>query len=270
MTLIDDTSHDRLERSTGDLGLDGLVEAQRSANPSQSYYPSPDSWADQVPMELQPASAFHTKGRISNYDNLPETRDGDFITDRDLDHGFQAYANGQQVLDQFTPGAALNALVEIYKLWIAFADQDGYRIDTVKHMEPGAVRYFASAIHEFAQSIGKEDFFLLGEITGDRNFALQTLEETGLDAALGVQDVDGKLELVAKGLANPSTKNAGDPGYFDLFRNSLQVHQGTHTWFGDHVVTQLDDHDKVGSYRSQRRFAWNNAVDRGYDLLGHN
>jgi hypothetical protein len=45
--------------------------------------------------------------------------------------------------------------------------------------------------------------FLLGEITGDRNFALQTMEETGLDAALGVQDVDGKMELLAKGSAAP-------------------------------------------------------------------
>jgi glycosidase len=108
---------------------------------------------------------------------------------------------------------------------------------------------------------------LLGEITGDRNVAVQTMEETGLDAALGVQDVDGKMELLAKGLANPSTGDISNPGYFDLFRNSLQVHQGTHTWFGDHLVTQLDDHDKIGSFRAKRRFAWNNAVDRGFDLL---
>jgi glycosidase len=93
------------------------------------------------------------------------------------------------------------------------------------------------------------------------------MEATGLDAALGVQDVDGKMELLVKGLADPSTEDSTNPGYFDLFRNSLEVRHGTHTWFGDHIVTQLDDHDKVGSYRSQRRFAWDNSVDRGYDLL---
>lgn len=104
------------------------------------------------------------------------------------------------------------------------------------------------------------------------------MEETGLDAALGIKDVDGKMENLAKGLAAPHTpdpSNPGDPdladkgnpGYFDLFRNSLDVQKGTHTWFGEHFVTQLDDHDKIGSYRQQRRFAWNNAVDRGYDLL---
>jgi glycosidase len=70
------------------------------------------------------------------------------------------------VLDQFAPGPALDAQVKIYSFWIAFADLDGFRIDTVKHMDPGAVRYFASAIHEFAQSIGKEDFSLAGRNHG--------------------------------------------------------------------------------------------------------
>jgi hypothetical protein len=104
------------------------------------------------------------------------------------------------------------------------------------------------------------------------------MEETGLDAALGVQDVDGKMEQLAKGLAAPHTadpNNPGDPdssdkdnpGYFDLFRNSLDVRKGTHIWLGEHIVTQLDDHDKIGSFRQKSRFAWNNAVDRGYDLL---
>jgi hypothetical protein len=45
------------------------------------------------------------------------------------------------------------------------------------------------------------------------------------------------------------------------------VHQGTHTWLGGRIVIQLDDHDKIGSYRQKRRFAWDNAADRGYDLL---
>ena len=38
-------------------------------------------------------------------------------------------------------------------------------------MEPGATRYFASVVKEFAQSLGKENFFLVGEITGGRDRA---------------------------------------------------------------------------------------------------
>jgi hypothetical protein len=49
-------------------------------------------------------------------------------------------------------------------------------------MYPGATRIFTSVIHEFAQSIDKEYFNLVGEITGGREQAFETLEKTGLNA----------------------------------------------------------------------------------------
>jgi glycosidase len=67
----------------------------------------------------------------------------------------------------------LKYLALVYKYWIAYLDIDGYRIDTVKHMGRGPVRYFTSVIHEFTQSIGKEKLALrrgrqyLREISGD-------------------------------------------------------------------------------------------------------
>ena len=93
---------------------------------------------------------------------------------------------------------------EVFSWWIAFADVDGFRIDTVKHMDLGASRIFAAAIHEFAQSIGKENFLLVGEITGAARGAYRTLEETGIDAALGIDDIPDKLEYLVKGYARPA------------------------------------------------------------------
>jgi len=61
--------------------------------------------------------------------------------------------------------------LQIYQFWIADTDIDDYRIDTVKHMDPGATRIFASSIHEFTQSLGKENFYLIGEITGGAKMA---------------------------------------------------------------------------------------------------
>ena len=71
-------------------------------------------------------------------------------------------------------------------------------------MDLGAGRYFASVIHEFAQTLGKENFYLIGEITGGRQRAYQTLEETGLDAALGIDDIPDKLEYLLKGYRDPT------------------------------------------------------------------
>jgi len=56
-------------------------------------------------------------------------------------------------------------MCKIYQFWVADTDIDDYRIDAVKHMDPGATRIFASSIHEFTQSLGKVNFYLIGEIT---------------------------------------------------------------------------------------------------------
>ena len=126
-------------------------------------------------------------------------------------------------MDDYAPSAALQTLTRAYQYWIAYADLDGFRIDTVKHMDPGATRFFASAVHEFAQSIGKDRFFLVGEITGPRAFAVDLLQTTGLDAALGLGEVQASSR-VWSGAA------VAAQDYFDLFRNSALIGQGSHTW----------------------------------------
>jgi glycosidase len=192
------------------------------------------------PVELQDPRAFTAKGRINSWDHDPEFLQGDFFDLKDI-------SLGSGGLDDYQPSPALKALCEVYKFWIAFADLDGFRVDTVKHMDKGAARYFASVIHEFAQSIGKERFYLIGEITGGRERACTTLEETGLDAALGIDDIPDKLEYLVKGYREPTD-------YFSLFRNSLLVNKASHVWFRDKVVTVLDDHDQVRKGENKARF----------------
>lgn len=208
----------------------------------------PGAWPDGAvwPVEFQEPATFAGKGRISNWDYDPEFLEGDFFDLKDIGHGVGS-------IDHYQPSAALKALCQVYKFWIAYADLDGFRVDTVKHMDPGATRYFASVIHEFTQAIGKEKFYLIGEITGGRRRAFQTLELTGLDAALGLDDVQDKLEYLVKGFRNPRE-------YFDLFRNSTLVQKESHVWFRDKVVTMFDDHDQVRKGDNKARFC---ARDEG-------
>lgn len=210
----------------------------------------PDAWPNQAiwPIELQDADNFTRKGHISNWDYDPEYLEGDFLSLKDINHGTHNHdAYGNRIIDEFHPSAALNAFCEIYKFWIAFADIDGYRIDTVKHIEAGATRYFSSVIQEYAQSLGKENFYLIGEITGGRSRAFELMETTGLNAALGIDDIPDRLEYLAKGYRNPAS-------YFDLFRNSAQEKKGSHVWYGKHVVTLFDDHDQVRKGNNKARF----------------
>jgi len=204
------------------------------------------------PAEFQAPSTFSCLGQITNWDHEPESLTGDFFELKDI-------RLGSGPVDGFVPSPALRALAQVYKYWIAYADLDGYRVDTVKHMDTGATRYFASAIHEFAQRLGKENFYLIGEITGGRSRAFQTLEETGLDAALGVDDIPDKLEYLVKGYRNPAD-------YFGLFRNSLLVRKESHVWFRNRVVTLFDDHDQVRKGSNKARFC---AGEEGWKVVSN-
>lgn len=221
-----------------------------------SIWPDGAVW----PSELQPNETYTSKGRIENWDFDPEFLEGDFASFKDIHHGdHNRDASNKRIVDEFKPSPALSILCDVYKFWIALTDVDGFRIDTVKHMEVGATRYFVSVIKEFAQSLGKEHFFLVGEITGGRTRAFETLDLTGLDAALGIDDIPDKLDYLVKGWREPSD-------YFGLFRNSAQERKASHVWFGKHVVTLFDDHDQVRKGESKARFC-GDKINRGFTYL---
>ena len=218
------------------------------AEPAAGTLPHPDSgvW----PLELYRPATFTAKGHITNWEHDPEFVEGDFEMLKDVHLG-------QGSLDDYQPSSALIALTRAYEYWIGEADLDGLRVDTVKHMDPGAARYLAAVIHEYAMSIGKENFYLLGEITGGRSRAYLTLEQTGIDAALGISDIPDQLEYVTKGWRDPQQ-------YFDLFRNSLQINKDSHVWFRNKIVTGFDDHDQVRKGPNKARFC---AADDGANLV---
>jgi glycosidase len=60
----------------------------------------------------------------------------------------------------------LSFLVDCFKYWIAITVCDGFRIDTVKHISLEEARNFCGAIREFADSLGKRNFLIVGEIAG--------------------------------------------------------------------------------------------------------
>jgi glycosidase len=229
------------------------LQTQPNAFPDGAIWPS----------EFQNPDVFTREGRIGNFDFFPEFVDGDFFGLKDLHHGQRRTVNGSDRIDDYAVAPALRHLCDVYKFWIAFADIDGFRLDTVKHMDPGASRFFASVIHEFAQSLGKDDFYIIGEITGGREFAFNLLEVTGLDAALGISDERGKMNGLVKGEMSPRE-------YFDLFRNSLLVGKDSHVWFRDKVVTSADDHDHVDQGGQKHRFCAGGFTDMALPVLALN
>jgi glycosidase len=203
-----------------------------------------DAWPDGGiwPREFQNAEMFLRKGHIVNWDYHPEYAEGDMFSLKTLDLWVRPDGQYRQ------PSSAAACLALVYCFWIAYADLDGFRIDAAKHMGLETLGGFCDVIREFTQSIGKERFLLVGEVSGGRQHAWEVVEKTGLDAALGIDDVPGKLERMVTGLAEPAE-------YFSVFRNwVLDDDPPEHRWYRNQVVTLVDDHDQVRKGSEKSRF----------------
>lgn len=215
------------------------------------------AWPDGAvwPREFQQAGMFLRKGHITNWDYYPEYAEGDMFGLKTLDLWVRQEGQYRQA------SSALACLALVYCFWIAYADLDGFRIDAAKHMGAESLRTFCDVIREFTQSIGKERFLLVGEVGGGREHAWDVVEKTGLDAALGIDDVPGKLERMVTGQGDPAD-------YFSLFRNWVLDGPAGHRWYRNQVVTLVDDHDQIRKGSAKSRFCGDSRFhDLAFNVL---
>ena len=147
----------------------------------------------------------------------------------------------------------LARLIFIYQYWIALSDCDGLRIDTLKHVGGEEGRNFCGAMKEFAESVGKNNFLLLGEVAGGndaQDFHL-TIFTRNLDAALDIGEMRLAITGVGQGLRDPGDFFAG----FDFWDERM----GSHRDWGSRHVSIVDDHDHV--FGTKVRFSAHAPVD---------
>lgn len=208
------------------------------------------------PKDFQNFDYFTRAGEIGQWDPQwwedplhpdNEFRRGDFGDLKDL------HLDSQQ-------GAVLASIIRVYQYWIALSDCDGFRIDTVKHVSWEASRNFCGAIREYAESIGKDNFLLLGEVTGGSQMARDYLNIFGrnIDAVLDIGSPALSLSDMVKGLQSPGN-------FFDLYRGHDTL--GSHRETGRFHVSILDDHDMIG--RARQRFAAHNDTDSSSLQVAH-
>lgn len=67
--------------------------------------------------------------------------------------------------DLFTENPrVVNGMIDIYKTWIRDFGVDGFRIDTMKHVNDEFWQQFGPEILEYAHQQGKPEFFMFGEV----------------------------------------------------------------------------------------------------------
>ncbi|MBU1238800.1 alpha-amylase [Myxococcota bacterium] len=137
-------------------------------------------------------SWYHRRGRVTVWGREQESCDDRGLTGGPNTYGTDCYnyIREQEVYGDF-PGGLKDiatekpevraALIEVFKYWIRVADFDGFRIDTVKHVEYEFWAEFNSAIRDYAvNELGKPNFFIFGEAFSGLDWLLASYTGGGM------------------------------------------------------------------------------------------
>ncbi len=128
------------------------------------------------PPEFQNPDWYHRRGRVTVWRHEQEACQ--WLTGS-ADPGYwwdneecRNYVREQELMGDFPGGLkdlkterqdVRDALFRVFSYWIEAADFDGFRIDTLKHVEHEFWQDFCPRIRRFAKSLGKRNFFMFGE-----------------------------------------------------------------------------------------------------------
>ena len=232
-----------------------------------SSIPNPITMEDGVwPADFQNFEFYTRAGEIKRWDPADwenprdprnEFRRGDFYALKDFRLN-ELEANHAEVLAN---------LIKVYRYWIALTDCDGFRIDTVKHVQIEASRNFCGGIREYAESIGKENFLLLGEVAGGASMVRSYVDIFGinLDAALDLGDPPKILAAMCKGQPGIEREQNSVAQFFRQFGGQDDL--GSHREVGRYHISVLDDHDMIG--RGKSRFSAKNTIAANHQQVAH-
>ena len=131
--------------------------------------------------------------------------------------------------DVFTENPrAVKGFIQVYEHWMEAYGIDGYRIDTVRHVNLEFWQAFAPELQAFARKLGRPDFFMFGEVadeTGDAAL-LSEFSNTGtLDASLDFRFLGASRQFVSRGgdAANLAKMFVDDDYFTGPDRNAYDI-----------------------------------------------
>ncbi|MFD3543367.1 pullulanase-type alpha-1,6-glucosidase [Streptomyces sp. NPDC058662] len=96
----------------------------------------------------------------------------------------------------------VEGMEKIYEKWVRDFDIDGFRIDTVKHVNTGFWTQWATALDKYAAQRGRDDFFMFGEVySADTAVTSPYVTRGRLDATLDFPLQDAIRAYASQGAA---------------------------------------------------------------------
>ena len=141
--------------------------------------------------------------------------------------------------DLFTENPkVVQGMIDIYEKWIADFGVDGFRIDTMKHVDDAFWQRFGPEVLAYARTHGKRQFFMFGEVFDTtKSFTSQYVTHNKMQAVL-----DFPFQAAAQGFAADSKPTdalrdffEGDDWYTDADSNVYQLP----TFLGNHDMGRI-------------------------------
>jgi len=202
-----------------------------------TFLPPPNGYNPKYRTSKQFAAPFNTNALNPNLTNLFHNNGS-----------IQNYGDDTQVvcgelsgLDDFRTESAYvrSNMAEIYKYWIGTAGFDGFRIDTVKHVEMGFWQNWCPIVHGYAATNGKPNFFMFGETLDGSESKVGSY--TGTKAG-GAFALDSMLDYPLFFALNAVFANNGATRAIEDHYNSIAANYDPAAQM--RLVTFLDNHDQ--------------------------
>ena len=203
-----------------------------------------------VPAWLNDPTVYHNRGNTTFTGE--DSQYGDFFGLDDL------FTEQPRVVD---------GMIDIYRTWVEDFGIDGFRIDTMKHVDDAFWQRFGPAIQEYAAAVGKPDFFMFGEVALDGSGPAQkafTSHYTTTDRMQAILDFpfqDAARGFASRGLDARRLADffAADDWYTDADSNVYELP----TFLGNH------DMGRIGSFLKADNPGATDAELLARDRLAH-
>lgn len=156
----------------------------------------------------------------------------------------------------------VNGMKDIYKTWIGKFGVDGFRIDTMKHVNNEFWQEFGPDVLNYAKEQGKDEFFMFGEVFDTtKSFTSQFTTRNNMQAVLDFPFQNAARNFASKGQDATALETffAGDDWYTDADSNVYQLP----TFLGNH------DMGRIGSFIAADNPGSTDAEQVARDQLAH-
>jgi glycosidase len=141
--------------------------------------------------------------------------------------------------DLFTENPrVVNGMIDVYEAWIRDFGVDGFRIDTMKHVDDAFWQKFGPQVLRFAREHGKREFFMFGEVFDTtKSFTSHFTTTDTMQAVLDFPFQAAARDYASRGGAASSLGGffAGDDWYTDADSNVYELP----TFLGNHDMGRI-------------------------------